>query len=225
MLAATGVLPEEPSGLSSAQELALASSGDLPIANAASIDDTFNDGVFNADGQWDPHNITQGGQSPAHILYDEATSPGAFRVTYYTAGIPQTTMLLRKDASMQVVEYAQDDLTFAAGPNFAARGNTGTVLARLQYRWRANLVEARFDGLLSRQCLEQAIWRALEWLELVCRKPSTRKSNQSCLQCQPRWLAVRSDVCHSRRADYPDLACSIQDRFVFGVRVSCCLLR
>jgi hypothetical protein len=117
MLAATGILPEDPPVLSSEPELALASSGDLPIADAASIDDTFNDGVFNADGQWDPQNITQGGQSPAHILYDEATSPGAFRVTYYTAGIPQTTLLLRKDASLQVGDYAQVDVAFAAGPN------------------------------------------------------------------------------------------------------------
>src|SRR5690349_18733054 len=115
MLAPVAAPTLDSSIVESAVQSLTVSGGELPPAQAAGVDDAFNDGVFNADGQWDTQNITQGGQSPAHITYDEATSPGAFRVTYYTAGMPQTTMILRNDASLAVGDYVQVDVAFAAG--------------------------------------------------------------------------------------------------------------
>ncbi len=72
------------------------------------------------DAQWDVSNITQGGQAPASIVYDESSTPGALKIFYHSAGIPQTTMLLRKDETLEVGEYVKVDIAFAGG---AASGN------------------------------------------------------------------------------------------------------
>ena len=77
--------------------------------------DDFDDGAFNNAGQWDPDNITQGGAAPATIDFDEVTTPGSLRVTYHSLGLPQSTMILRKDVTLAVGDYVQVDVGFAGG--------------------------------------------------------------------------------------------------------------